>query len=61
MEQKQLTDIARILAVLATSITVVYDKLLEHDMIDPITKAYVLATIDKAFEGKPLPIEKEES
>lgn len=61
MEQKQLTDIARILAALAASITVVYDKLLEHDMIDPIIKAHIIATIDKAFEEKPFPIEKEES
>lgn len=61
MEEKQLKDIARILAALAASITVVYDKLLEHDMIDPITKACILATIDTAFEGKPLAVEKEES
>lgn len=61
MEEKQLKDIARILAALAASITVVYDRLLEHDMIDPITKAHIIATIDKAFEGKPLSIEKEES
>lgn len=59
MEEKQLRDIGRILAALAASINVVYDKLTEHDMIDPITKACIIATIDDAFEGKPLAIEKE--
>lgn len=60
MEEKQLKDIARILAALAAANAVVYDKLLEHDMIDPITKACIMATIDAAFKGKPLAIEKEE-
>lgn len=60
MEQKQLKDIARILAALAASVSVVYDKLLEHDIIDPVTKACIIAAIDKAFEGKLLAVEEEE-
>lgn len=59
MEEKQLKDIGRILAALAASINVVYDRLVEYDMIDPITKAYIIATIDDAFEGELLAIEKE--
>ena len=59
MEEKQLKDIGRILAALAASINVVYDRLVEYDMIDPITKAHIIATIDDAFEGEPLAIEKE--
>lgn len=59
MEEKQLKDIGRILAALAASINVVYDRLVKHDMIDPITKAYIIATIDDAFEGELLAIEKE--
>ena len=59
MEEEQLQDIGRILAALAASINVVYDRLVEYDMIDPTTKAYIIATIDDAFEGEPLAIEKE--